>query len=511
MPVVATVAGASRGRRRGGRAAAALADAEGRLSQISTDGHALLLPGGRGRTGSARLRFSLPDDGGGQSRWVVWIGRMPVDALVLQRGDWRSAQRDFFAPHEDEGVLPSGFQFPLPASLRGDVELDLHASATLRAALRVKVLRESEAMRVEQRGAALAAAIYAALFTLALLTLALYGAARDRIFLLFFGATTAALLLLAAENGHLYQLPVFGLLSSWRGQGIWALGLIYLASKLQLLQRYVDTAKAMPLLSRVLDVFSIALSTLAAICLLGLSPMDALLPMLGTAVWIAAVVLGLVLIIDGARRRVQMAWPIALLAVLAVIAAFTTEVVMRGRWLDPVWLRYAYQMVLVASAAVLAVGLISRISEYRNQRDRDQLARADPSGGCAREAARADLNTGLQSQLRVPDPGRRRMGGVPPAARPSGAACAGRVRLGHGLRLPGPGHPRGDAAGAQGHGRRNRRTPAAAAQAPRRQRHAAAAAGDRGHRAERGGDGGGDPAGDPRSGLGRAAAASHRR
>jgi diguanylate cyclase (GGDEF)-like protein len=403
---MATVAGASRGL--GGEVAVQLrplADAEGRPSQISADGHALLLPGGRGRTGSARLRFSLPDDGGGQSRWVVWIGRMPVDALVVQRDGWRSVQRDFFAPGEDEGVLPSGFQFPLPASFHGDVELDLHASATMRAALRVKVLRESEAMRVEQRGAALAAAIYAALFTLALLTLALFGAARDRIFLLFFGATTAALLLLSAENGHLYQLPVFGLLSSWRGQGIWALGLIYLAATLQLLRRYADTAKAMPRLSRVVGVFSIALSALAAVCLLGLSLVDALLPTLGAGVWVAATVLGLVLIIDGARRRVQMAWPIALLAVLAVIAAFVTEVVMRGRWLDPVWLRYAYQMALVASAAVLAVGLISRISEYRNQRDRDQLARADSERRMRREAARADLNTALQGKLRSLAPG----------------------------------------------------------------------------------------------------------
>src|SRR5687768_6867108 len=57
---VATVAGASRGL--GGEVAVQLrplADAEGRPSQISTDGHALLLPGGRASTGSARLRFSL--------------------------------------------------------------------------------------------------------------------------------------------------------------------------------------------------------------------------------------------------------------------------------------------------------------------------------------------------------------------------------------------------------------------------------------------------------------------
>lgn len=403
---VATVAGASRGL--GDEVAVQLqplADASGRAAVLSADERALLIPGGRARDTSARLRFNLPSDIGDQSRWVVWIGRNPVDAILLQRGDWRSAQHDFFAPADDTGILPSGFQFPLPADWRGDIELDVHASGTLRSALRVKVLRESAAMRVEQRGAALAAAIYAALFTLALLTLALFGAARDRIYLLFFGATTAALLLLSAENGHLYQLPVFGQLSAWRGQGIWALGLVYLAVTLQLVLRYAETGKSMPRFERLVDRYSIALSILAAICLLGLSIVDALLPALGTFAWVTAAVLGLVVIVDGARRRVQMAWPIALLVALTVISVFTTEVVMRGRWIDPVWLRYAYQMVLVASAAVLAVGLISRISEYRNQRDRDQLARVDSERRMRREAARADLNTALQTKLRALAPG----------------------------------------------------------------------------------------------------------
>ena len=148
---------------------------------------------------------------------------------------------------------------------------------------------------------------------------------------------------------------------------------------------------------------------MAAICLLGLSLVDALLPVLGTLAWTTAAALGLTLIVDGARRRVPMAWPIALLAVLTMAAVFTTEVMMRGRWVDPVWLRYAYQVALVASAAVLAVGLISRIGEYRDQRDRDQLARADSERRMRREAARADLDTALQTQAAHAGSGRRRM------------------------------------------------------------------------------------------------------
>jgi diguanylate cyclase (GGDEF)-like protein len=377
---------------------------EGHASRIGADAQALLLGGGRAREHAARIRFQLPHDGA-DGRWVVWVGRTPVDAIALSGPGWRSGARDFFAPTADEGILPSGFQFPLPAGLSGDVVLELRVRGTMRGALRVKVVRESAAMRVEQAGAAMSAAIYAALFTLALITLALYGAARDRIYLLFFGANTAAMLLLAAQNGHLYQLPFFGLLSVWRGQGIWAIGLLFVALTLQLLQRYAHTHQVRPKLAAWVDRYCLALSAMAAACLLRLEIMDAWLPVLGTLAWVVAALAGLALIIDGVRRRVQMALPVAVLAGLTLSAALVTEVLTRGRWLDPVWLRYGYQLVLVAAAAVLAVGLVSRISEYRNQRDRDRLARADSEKRMRREAARADLNTALQTKLRALPPG----------------------------------------------------------------------------------------------------------
>src|SRR3546814_12315228 len=50
--------------------------------------------------------------------------------------------------------------------------------------------------------------------------------------------------------------------------------------------------------------------------------------------------------------------------------------------------------------AILAVGVINRISDYRDQRDRDQLARLDSERRMQREAARSDLNATLQSKLR---------------------------------------------------------------------------------------------------------------
>lgn len=374
----------------------------GMQAALSADRQALLLAGGRLDGGStARLHFTLPEAADGGARWVVWIGRSPVDALSLQGNGWQSAQRDFYAPHDDEGVFPAGYQFPLPADWRGDIALDLHASGTLRSALRVKVLRESAVTRIEQRGAALAAAIYAALFTLALLTLALYGAARDRIFLMFFAAAAVALLALFADNGHLYQLPVFDLMAAWRGQGVWALGLLFLASVLQLLERYADTSRAAASFARFVDAYSVVLCALAVLALLRLPLLDEWIPYIATPVWLVAVGSGVAIVFEAARRRVQLAWPIALLALLCVVASFASEVWMRGRWIDPVWLRYGYQTVLACSAATLAVALISRIGEYRDQRDRDHLARVDSEKRMRREAARADLNTALQAKLRT--------------------------------------------------------------------------------------------------------------
>lgn len=368
---------------------------------VSSDQAALLLPAGRSQESVVRARFTLPAAGADSPRWILWVGRGAVDSLHLQRDDWASVRRDFFAPGDDEGVLPSGFHFPLPDSWQGEVEVDLHATGSQREALRVRVLPGGAVLRIGQLGAAASAAVYASLFTLALMTLALFAASRDRVFLLFFASTTLALLLLAADNGHLYQMPVFGLFATWRGQGIWALSLLFMAVVLQLVQRYAGTAGALPQLAAVADRVGIVLCSMAAVCLLRLGFTDVWLPVAGSvAAFVAAAVL-LAVLADAGRRRLQMAWPLTLLAILAIAAVITTELLARGRWMDPVWMRYGCQLLLAAGAAVLAVGLVSRISEYRNQRDRDRLARADSERRMRREAARADLNSALQAKLRT--------------------------------------------------------------------------------------------------------------
>lgn len=379
-----------------------LAAADGQHSRLSGDGRALMIPGGRMRDDvAARLHFTLPVTGSGEARWVVWIGRDVVDRVALEGQGWRSESHDFFAPSPEAGLLPAGYQFPLPTDWTGEISLDLRARGSLRGALRVRLLRETAAMRLEQRGAVLGAMVYTALFTLTMLMLALYAAARERIYLLFFGTTMVTLLLMAADNGHLYQVPFLGLLSAWRGQGLWALNLLFLASMLQLLLRYSAVGATRPRFARFVDGYCLLMCLLAAVCLLGLSGLDAWIPVMGTVVWTVGASIAGALIAYAKHRRERAASAIALLLMLIAAAILLMGWIFPGRWMDTVWLRHAYQLAFVGAAAVLSMGLISRIGEFRNQRDQDRLARMDSEKRMHREAARADLNTALQTRLRT--------------------------------------------------------------------------------------------------------------
>lgn len=378
-----------------------LTEAGAPAPRFSPDGEALLLAGGSADIAVAQLRFKLPPPDPAQSRWVVWLGRDPVQALWLQRPDWSSARRDFFQPAADEGVLPSGFILPLPADWQGDIALTLHAQGDVRSALRPRVVREAAAMRLAGRAITLNSAIYAGLFALALLTLALYSAARERSFLALFGCASVALLLLAAENGHLYLLPGLGLLAAWHGAGLWALGMLFCAAVLQMLLRYADLRDGVPPGARLFNGYCIALIALAALCLLDLRMLQSWLQSLVALAWLGSGIAALVILADAVRRRVPMAWSILLLAALTVAAMLVRNAMVHGYLVDVFWMRYGYQLAFAATTAVVAVGLITRIGEYRDQGDRDRLAREDTERRMGREAARTELAVALQTRLRA--------------------------------------------------------------------------------------------------------------
>ncbi len=371
-------------------------------SQLSDDGTAILLPGNRNHMAIASLRFTLPVPDATSARWVVWLDRDPVGALWLERPGWRSPQRNFYRPDPDEGVLPTGFLLPLPANWQGDITLVLHARASLRLALHPRVLREDAAMQLAHRGIALESTVYAGLFMLALLALALYSAARDRSFLALFACSCTALLLLSAENGHLFMLPGFSLLSAWRGAGLWVLGLLFTATALNVLMRYAGSRTG-DRIRRALNRYSVALVALAALFLLDLRALDSLLPQFGVLALVGAAVGAMLVLVAVARQRVPMANAMLLLVSLTLIAAMARAALSYGQLADVLLTRFGYQLALVVTMAALMVGLISRIGEFRDQRDRDHLARVDSERRMAREAARADLTLTLHTRLRAPE------------------------------------------------------------------------------------------------------------
>jgi diguanylate cyclase (GGDEF)-like protein len=370
-------------------------------SIVSTDGRALLVGGGDGEGIAARLHFSLPAKAPGDGQWMIWMERNPVDSVQLHRGTWHSVQRGFFHPDASAGPMPSGYVFPLPHEWRGDIDLDLRVRGNLPTRLQPRLVGSDEAWRIERQGIAIGAMVYASLFTLALLALALFSASRDRLFLSLFGCATITVLTLAAVNGHLYQTQGLRWFAGWRAQGLLALAFLLFASMPQLLLQYAGTRVARPQMARVVDLASVTLAVLAGACLLDLQPLlPWLLPQakLGR---VACAVICLLLVFDAARRRIPMAWPLAILALLTAASGAFRELVLAGRLDDLPWLRSSYQVTLTAAMAILAVGVVSRISEYRDQRDRDQLARLDSERRMQREAARSDLNAALQSKLRA--------------------------------------------------------------------------------------------------------------
>ncbi|TKR34064.1 diguanylate cyclase [Luteimonas gilva] len=356
---------------------------------------------GGSRPQSARLHFVLPDQAVPGQRWVLAFNRDIVEEISVGNGVWRSPVRRFFAPGEDEGAIPSLFLFPLPEDWRGPVVLDVTMHSPVGNVMRPRVLRDFTATRIEQRTIAMAASVYASLFMLALVMLALFYAAHDRVFLAYFGFALSALLMLAALNGHLYLLPGFRALAPWREQGVAALTMIFCAAAVQIYLRYADLRTLSPRAARAANALCATLLGIAGLCLLGL---DALRGAMQTASMLGrlAASFGCIAIsVDAARRKLPMAWPIAAMSVLTGVAAIVAELLSRGYFDDMWWTGRGYQVALVACAALLAIGLAARVGDYRSQRDRAKLAHEDSDRRAAREAARLALAEGLQAQLKT--------------------------------------------------------------------------------------------------------------
>lgn len=376
--------------------------AEGAIAsaEVSPSGKGMQHPGGNAMV-HARMHVALPDSADGQTPWVVVLNRDLYDEIHLASGGWRSEVRSFFRPDINaEGGIPSFFVFTLPAHLRGDIQLDVVARRATPGMVRPFVMPEGVVRKMEHRTIAMSTAVYSGLFVLALVMLSLFYAARDSAFLSYFAFAIAALLLLAAVNGHLYLLPGFGLLGAWGEQGLNVLAMLFSASALNILLRYADTATGSPRLNAVTRYLCVALLAISGLALVNLPVLGVVVQSLTLLGWISAAVVCIVIAYDAARRGVPMAWPVTALCVLNLASALGAELLARGVLPDVWWIRRGYQLSILMSAAVIAVGLASRIGNYRDQRDRARLAREDSELRATRQSARLSLAEGLQAQLK---------------------------------------------------------------------------------------------------------------
>ena len=383
-----------------GLVASALAATGGRFGG-ETPADVVLIPAAAGSgVETATIRFHLPPRRADGELWVAWFPRSAREAVWLEADGWRSPEQAFYEPGPSEGLLPGGYSFPLPPDWEGPVEVTLHARPALGGTWQARIMSSSAAARLEQAVAGASAAIYGSLLMLAMLSLSLYAAARDRVFLTLFACTATVAALLAAINGHLYTFPGLRTLAVLRTAGLWALVFLFLATWLRLIQQYAGAGIPSAGLDKAVDVVFWCLLATSAICLAGLGLPIGLWWYVAYAAWMVVGVCSLMLLVGAARRRVVMAGPLVVLLAAVFAVTLMLQFLTDGDRLGPLLTRLMYQGGLMVFLAVCAVGLVHRISEYREQRDRDRLARADTERRMLREAARTDLVNALQSKLR---------------------------------------------------------------------------------------------------------------
>src|SRR5690606_33101972 len=193
-------------------------------------------------------------------------------------------------------------------------------------------------------------------------------------------------------------------------QGLVALVMLLCAAWLRMLLQYAGMDRERVRLKGLVDGVSLGLVGLVALCLLNVPQLAGVLAQVQVAPLGLALVLGLALLVDAARRRTLMALPLMVLAVLALAGVVLLELAMRGHYFEGVMVRYGYPLAIVAGVAgvagapPLAVGRVGRSAEHRRQGDRELLARAATGRRMQREAARSELVAELQQRLRPLSP-----------------------------------------------------------------------------------------------------------
>lgn len=379
-----------------------LPDAEGRLPELGRDGRSLRLGvSEETRHARAELRFVLPPRTSESPHWVIWMPRVPVESVRLRvENVWDSGAYSFLAPEPSEGPLPVGYLFRLPSTWEGEIRLEISATALRNAALRPEVISEELAGQYIQEATILTSLVYASLFTLGLMTLALFFASRDLGFMSFFAFCLFGGLMLATFNGHLYLIDPIGLLRQQGGAGLHAISLLFVVAALRILLRYTDYEQNRPRLAIVVDHVCVLLLLITGVMLAWRERFDPFAAWLLPSVWLGGCGISLYVLAKAWRRRVPFSGAVMVSVVAIAAATLTWELAARGVIAGTLWTNHGYQLAVMVCAAMVSVGLISRISKYREQRDQEQRARADSERRMYREAVRTELLTALQTSLR---------------------------------------------------------------------------------------------------------------
>jgi len=362
-------------------------------------GDRLLLAGGVTRSLHARVEFTLPA-AALDERWVLWLAHDPFDHVRATGAGWAPPPVSFFAPEVHQGTLPVGASFELPRGASGLQVLSIEVRGSVRSAPTLQVLTEQDVLRHAGREIALAYAVYAALLTLLIATLALHAAARDSLFLLYAGYIATALLFMAAVNGHLYALPGARALGEMGARGLWLAMLVFNAMTLWLMLRFADTRASSSALVRGLGYLLPPMAVAAGLMLLPDRALFGYQQVMATMVWVVAVLAGMLAMLDGAQRGKPMAFATgcALLTLLAAAAA--NEAMSRALLEDGILTRHGYQFALVLMSVTLFVGLSGRIGAVRQRLDHEASARRDSEYRLRQAQASSDLGQVLQERLR---------------------------------------------------------------------------------------------------------------
>ena len=359
----------------------------------------LLLAGGAVSSMRARVAFDLPPAAADQ-RWVMWLAHDPFDLVRVEGPGWTPPVVSFFKPDAALGELPAGSSFVLPRGASGPQQLDIELRGSVRSAPTVRVLSEQDVLRHAAREIALACAVYAALVTLLIATLALYAAARDRLFLLYAGYTAVALLFMATVNGHVYTIPGLRVLGTLGARGFWLVMLVFNAVALWMLLRFANTRASSHPVVRGLILLVPVLVLAAALVVLPEALLFGQLQAIATFAWVVAMLAGIVGMLDGARRGMPMALAASCALLALLIAGGAHEAMNRALLADNILTRHGYQFALVMLSVILYVGLSSRIGAVRQRLDDEANARRDSEYRLRQARARSDLGLLLQERLR---------------------------------------------------------------------------------------------------------------